>query len=61
LGREARVGSIAVGMQADLVVVRGDPTADIRDIEKVEFVFKRGAGYDPGKLIESVRGHVGVN
>jgi imidazolonepropionase-like amidohydrolase len=61
LKREHRIGSIAVGLQADLVVVRGDPTANIRDIEKVELVFKRGVGYNPGKLIESVRGHVGLN
>jgi imidazolonepropionase-like amidohydrolase len=61
LGRESRVGSIAPGLQADLVVVRGDPASNIRDIEKVELVFKHGVGYDPAKLIESVRGHVGVN
>ena len=61
LKRETRIGSIAAGLLADLVVVRGDPTTNIRDIENVELVFKRGVGYDPARLIESVRGHVGVN
>jgi enamidase len=60
LGREARIGSIAVGKQADLVVVQGDPSTTIADIRRVETVFKHGVGYDPGKLIESVRSQVGI-
>jgi hypothetical protein len=57
LGRQDRIGSIAVGKNADLVVVKGDPAARIDDIENVEFVFKDGAGYDPAKLLDSVAGH----
>jgi enamidase len=60
LGREARIGSIARGKQADLVVLDGDPSASISDVRKVETVFKQGVGYDPRKLIESVRGKVGL-
>jgi enamidase len=60
LGRADRIGSIAVGMQADLVVIGGNPAADISDIRKVEMVFKQGVGYDPAKLIASVRGKVGL-
>src|SRR5206468_12937223 len=60
LGREARIGSIAPGKQADLVVVAGDPSKSIADIRRVETVFKRGIGYDPAKLIESVKGQVGI-
>jgi len=60
LGREARIGSIARGKQADLVVLAGDPSASISDVRKVETVFKQGVGYDPRKLIESVRGKVGL-
>ena len=48
------------GKQADLVVVRGDPSSRISDIEDVEIVFKDGVGYDPAKLIESVGGLVGL-
>ena len=60
LGRDARVGTIEFGRQADLVVIAGDPSARIADIRNVETVFKQGLGYDPAKLIESVRGHVGL-
>ena len=60
LNRGDKVGSIAVGKQADLMVVNGDPSAAIGDIRKVEIVFKQGIGFDPAKLIASVRGNVGV-
>ncbi|MEX2661229.1 MAG: amidohydrolase family protein [Vicinamibacterales bacterium] len=60
LGREARIGSIAAGKQADLVVINGNPAATIADIRNVETVFKQGIGFDPQKLIESVRGRVGL-
>jgi imidazolonepropionase-like amidohydrolase len=60
LGEDARVGSIAVGKQADLIVVKGNPAANISDIEKVEIVFKDGVGYDSEKLIQSVQGLVGI-
>ncbi len=60
LGRAKRVGSIAVGKQADLVVVAGDPSTKISDIRNVEIVFKQGVGYDPAKLIASVKGKVGL-
>ncbi len=61
LGRDARIGSIARGKAADLLIVRGDPSRRIADIENVEVVFKDGIGYDPELLIESVRGRVGLH
>jgi enamidase len=60
LGRDTIIGSIAVGKQADLVVVTGDPSTRIADVRNVETVFKQGVGYDPAKLIDSVRGKVGL-
>jgi len=60
LGRDMRIGSIAVGKQADLVVVAGDPSTTIADVRRVETVFKSGVGYDPVKLVDSVKGQVGV-
>ena len=60
LGRSARVGSLASGKQADLVVIDGDPSSRIEDIRHVSLVFKQGVGYDPAKLIASVRGKVGL-
>ena len=60
LGAADRIGTIAPGKQADLVVIQGDPSKTIADIEKVEIDFKDGIGYDPGKLIDSARGLVGL-
>jgi len=59
LGRQEQIGSIAVGKNADLVVIKGDPAAQITDIENVEMVFKDGAGYDSRKLLDSVKGRYG--
>jgi imidazolonepropionase-like amidohydrolase len=60
LGRDSRIGSIALGKQADLVVVDGDPSRNISDVRRVDTVFKQGVGFDPAKLIESVKGQVGI-
>jgi len=60
LGEDARIGSIAPGKQADLMIVKGNPATTISDIEKVEIVFKDGVGYDSEKLIQSVQGLVGI-
>ena len=60
LGKAARIGSLIKGKQADLVVIGGDPSANISDIRNVEIVFKQGVGYDPAKLIASVKGKVGL-
>jgi imidazolonepropionase-like amidohydrolase len=60
LGRDALVGTVAVGKQADLVVVTGDPSTTIADIRNVDTVFKRGIGFDPAKLVASVSGRVGL-
>jgi hypothetical protein len=60
LGQQDRIGTLAPGKQADLVLVKGDPSKTIDDIENVETVFKAGIGYDSKKLIDSVRGQVGI-
>jgi imidazolonepropionase-like amidohydrolase len=60
LGEAGRVGSLAAGKQADIVIVKGDPSAKAEDIENVELVFKDGVGWDSKKLIESVKGQVGI-
>ena len=60
LGLQGRIGSIAIGKQADLMIVKGNPATNIADIEKVEIVFKDGVGYDSEKLIQSVQGLVGI-
>jgi len=59
LGKEDQVGSIAAGKNADLVIIKGDPSTTISDIEKVEIVFKDGVGYDSQRLIDSAKGRYG--
>ena len=60
LGEAEHIGTLAPGKQADLLVIHGDPSSNINDIERIEVVFKDGVGYDSAKLIESVRGLVGL-
>ena len=60
LGRDNRIGSIAVGKQADLILVTGNPAARIADVRQVDTVFRQGIGYDPAKLVQSVMGRVGL-
>lgn len=61
LGMYDRLGSIEVGKLADLVVLGGDLGADSSVIRNVTLVFKEGIGSNAAKLIESVRGRVGVS
>lgn len=60
LGREALIGSVEVGKQADLLIVEGNPAEEISDVRKTVLVFKEGVGYDPEALRSSVRGQVGL-
>jgi imidazolonepropionase-like amidohydrolase len=51
---------VEAGKLADLVVIAGDPVARPSDIRNVALVFKDGVGYDPARLVGSVRGLVGI-
>jgi hypothetical protein len=59
LGLDKQIGSIAPGKNADLLVVKGDPSRRIADVENAEIVFKDGVGYDSAALLASVRGRYG--
>jgi imidazolonepropionase-like amidohydrolase len=61
LGVQQRLGSVQRGKLADLVVLKGELTADPTVIRKPTVVFKDGIGYDSAKLIESVQGRVGID
>ncbi len=52
-------GTIEVGRRADLLVIKGDPSKDIKDIYNIETVFKKGIGYDPEALKKSAIGTIG--
>jgi imidazolonepropionase-like amidohydrolase len=54
-----RTGSIAVGKEADLQIIRGAPDRDISDIDNVEIVFANGIAYDPKLLLSRLKGLVG--
>ena len=60
LDLDHELGSVEEGKIADLVVIRGDPVANPAEIRNVVTVFRDGVGYDSDRLIESVRGVVGV-
>ena len=59
LDRLVSIGTVAPGKQADLVVVLGNPTTHIADVERVKYVIKKGTIFDSEKLIQSVRGKIG--
>lgn len=61
LGEGNRIGTLKAGKQADIVVINGDPSQKIADLENVELVFKDGIAYDSRKLIDSVQGAVGLH
>jgi imidazolonepropionase-like amidohydrolase len=42
LGRAERIGSLAPGKDADIVAVAGNPLDDVRRLERVDFVMRRG-------------------
>jgi Amidohydrolase family len=48
-----RLGSIAPGKLADLVVVDGDPTEDISVIRRIGLVMKEGVAYYPAEIHEA--------
>lgn len=61
LGEYGQFGSVTAGKRADLVVLDGNLAADPSVIRRTTTVFKDGVGYDPQKLIASVKGRVGID
>lgn len=52
IGAEREIGSIAVGKVADLVVLNGDPLADIRNTADIALVMRAGRLYEAATLDE---------
>ena len=59
LGIDADVGTVERGKVADLVVVNAD-VEEVGHLHDTRIVFRRGVGWDAGKLVDSVRGVVGI-
>jgi len=55
LGVERELGSIEIGKRADLIIVDGDPAADIRDLGRIAWVVLGGAPYTRQEILSSVR------
>jgi len=58
LGLQDELGSLAPGKLADLIVLDGDPSADITALGKTAMVWQAGARYAPGELRDSVEGAI---
>jgi imidazolonepropionase-like amidohydrolase len=54
LGLDKESGTLEVGKRADLIVIDGDPLADIRNTRNVETVIANGKLFDPSVLWRSV-------
>jgi len=55
LRMESEVGVIAPGKLADLVILDGDPIADLSNLSHAYRVIKNGQVFDPAALIASIR------
>ncbi|HEY6899407.1 MAG TPA: amidohydrolase family protein [Puia sp.] len=61
LNRDAAIGSIAPNKQADLVLIDGDLTKDIKNIRRTSLVFKNGTAFDSQKIFATVNQKIGIN
>jgi imidazolonepropionase-like amidohydrolase len=52
--QQGRLGVIAPGMLADMVLIDGDPIARISDVRKVALVMKDGVVFEPRRLLAEV-------
>jgi imidazolonepropionase-like amidohydrolase len=47
-GLKDDIGSLTAGKRADIIAVDGDPLADVRQLEDVDFVMKDGVVFYDG-------------
>lgn len=61
LGRDREIGTVTVGKRADLVLVDGDPRADVAALERIPLVFKKGVGHRADAIIDAMKSTVGLH
>jgi imidazolonepropionase-like amidohydrolase len=54
-----RVGSLAAGKQADLLLVDGKPDEDIAQLSRIDLVFRNGIAFNSKRMKEDLRGKIG--
>ena len=54
LKQQDRLGSVAAGKLADMVILDADPTADIRNTRKIARVIHGGIACDPAEVLRHV-------
>jgi len=59
LQAQAIIGSIEAGKHADLIVIEGNVADNIKNIEKIQWVFKNGTGFNSQKILQQLKGQVG--
>jgi cytosine/adenosine deaminase-related metal-dependent hydrolase len=59
IGVGTRFGTIEAGKFADVVIVKGNPLADITNTRNVQRVIKAGELYNPAALLKAVEGKLG--
>lgn len=52
--RDAELGSVAPGKLADMILIDGDPTRRIADLDRVSLVVKDGSVYDAAALYRAI-------
>ncbi|HET9824542.1 MAG TPA: amidohydrolase family protein, partial [Chitinophagaceae bacterium] len=53
-GKDKNYGSIQEGKIADIVLVEGDPVADITNLHRTKLIITQGKIYDPAKLYSAI-------
>ena len=61
MGVSDKLGTIEVGKLADLLVVRGNPLANITNTRNARLVVKSGIVHDPAALLASADGRIGIS
>ena len=54
-----RVGTLAPGKQADLLLIDGRPDEDIAQLSRIDLVFKNGIAFDSKRMRQDLRGKIG--